>query len=384
MKRFTILRDLYFGDNASEYLAQVEAKKALIVYGSDRMEKDGTIEKIKEYLKKAGVECDVFSGVEHDPSVATVKQGVEKMMEFEPDLIIGIGGGSPIDAAKAMWVFYEHPEMTFEDITKPFELPKLRNKAKFIAIATTSGTATEVTCMSIITDEKTGIKYPVVDFNITPDVAILDTTLVEKLSKSIVANTGMDALTHAIEAYTSTMSNPITDAVAMKSIEMIFDNLVKSYNGDQDARKNMHIAQNLAGMAFSNAVLGIVHSMAHKSGKIFDIPHGMINAIYLPYATKFNSETSPLKYLDIAKRLEFNGSNKDEIIEKLIDAINDLKKNMNMPMSLSEAGVNEGFFKENLKSLASTSVQDPCTGTNPRKITDEEMEELYIAAYYGR
>lgn len=383
MNRFTIPRDLYYGDKACEYLEQVDAKRAFLIYGSERMEKDGTIAMIQGHLEKAGAVCQTFSGVEHDPSVATVKEGVEKMNAFNPDLIIGIGGGSPIDAAKAMWVFYEHPELSFEDIAKPFNLPELRNKAKFIAIATTSGTATEVTCMSIITDETTGIKYPVVDFNITPDVAILDTTLVEKLPKHIVANTGMDALTHAIEAYTSTVATPITDAVAMKSIEMVFKYLVDSYNGDMTARKEMHIAQNLAGMAFSNAVLGIVHSMAHKSGKIFEIPHGRINAIYLPHATRFNAKTAPEKYVDIARRLNLKGETDAELIDALCDAINGLKKNMEMPMTLKEAGVKEDFFNEHLHSLAETSVADPCTGTNPREISVEEMEKVYKAAFFG-
>lgn len=383
MNRFTIPRDLYFGDNAIEYLESVKAKKAFIVYGSNRMEKDGTINKLKNHLAKANIECTTFSGVEHDPSVATVKKGVKLMNEFEPDLIIGIGGGSPIDAAKAMWIFYEHPELSFEEAAKPFSLPDLRNKAHFIAIATTSGTATEVTSFSVITDEKTGIKYPIADYNVTPDVAILDTLLVESMPKTIVANTGMDALTHAIEAYVSTASNPITDALAMKSIEMIMQNLVKSFNGDMQARKNMHIAQNLAGMAFSNAILGIVHSMAHKSGKILNIAHGMANGIYLPHCIKFNAKTAPYKYADIAKRLNLSGSTDKELIDSLISVINKLKTDMNMPQSLKELGINEKDFNDRLQDLAKTSVEDPCTGTNPREISPDEMAKIYHAAFYN-
>lgn len=383
MTRFTIPRDLYFGDNAVEYLETVNAKKAIIVYGSERMEKDGTIDKLKNHLAKANVACTTFSGVEHDPSVATVKEGVKVMNEFQPDLIIGIGGGSPIDAAKAMWIFYEHPELTFEEASKPFSLPALRNKAHFIAIATTSGTATEVTSFSVITDETTGIKYPIADYNVTPDVAILDTVLVEKMPKNIVANTGMDALTHAIEAYVSTASHPITDALAMKAIEMIAENLVKSFEGDMQARKEMHIAQNLAGMAFSNAILGIAHSMAHKSGKIFDVPHGMANAIYLPHTIQFNAKTAPVKYADIAKRLGLAGNTEAELIDSLVAMINQLKTDMGMSQSLKEFGVPEDEFNNRLDDLAKTAVADPCTSTNPREISVEEMKKLYHASYYN-
>lgn len=383
MTRFTIPRDLYFGDNAAEYLASVDAKKAIIVYGSTRMEKDGTIDRLKSYLAKANVEVATFSGVEHDPSVATVKEGVKVMQEFGPDLIIGIGGGSPIDAAKAMWIFYEHPELTFEEAAKPFSLPQLRNKAKFVAIATTSGTATEVTSFSVITDEKTGIKYPIADYNITPDVAILDTRLVESMPQTIVANTGMDALTHAFEAYSSKVANHFTDALAMKSIEMIMEHLVASYNGDMHARKEMHIAQNLAGMAFSNAILGIVHSMSHKSGKIFDIAHGLANAIYLPHATKFNAAKAPAKYADIARRLGLAGNTDAELVDSLVAKLHELTKAMNMPQSLKEFGLDEEFFLEQLPALAETAVADPCTGTNPRETSVEEMAALFKAAYYN-
>ena len=383
MNRFTIPRDLYFGDGACAYLEEVDAKKAMIVYGSDRMEKDGTIDMIKGHLAKAGVEVSTFSGITHDPSVAQVKEGVAAMAEFQPDLIIGVGGGSPIDAAKAMWIFYEYPEFTFEEAAIPFNLPTLRTKTKFIAVATTSGTGTEVTSMSVITDEKTGIKYPIADFNITPDVAILDTTLVEKLPKGIVANTGMDALTHAIEAYVSNMANPFTDAVAIKAIEMINDNLVASYNGDMVARKNMHLAQDMAGMAFSNAILGIAHSMAHKFGKKFNIAHGMVNAIVLPRTVEFNAKTAPEKYVDIAKRLHLEGSTDAELIDSLVQWIDSLKTAMDMPLTFEAYGVDEARFTDELSELAHTAVGDPCTGTNPREINDEQMEGMFRASFYG-
>ena len=383
MNRFTIPRDLYFGENAIDYLKNVKGTKAMLVIGSERLIKDGTVPKIQSNLKEANIETSIFQGVENDPSVATVKKGVEMMNEFQPDLIIGIGGGSPIDAAKAMWIFYEYPEFTFEEAAKPFNLPELRQKANFIAIPTTSGTATEVTSFSVITDNETGVKYPIADYNITPDVAIVDTNLVQSMPKTLVANTGMDALTHAIEAYVSNARNPITDALAMKSIEMIYANLVDSFNGDEQARKDMHIAQNLAGMAFSNAILGIVHSMSHKTGKIFNIPHGLANAIYLSAAIQFNAKTAKDAYADIARRLGLEGNTEDELVESLVNVVKQFRKDMGMANSLKEFGLSEDVFNENLQSIAETAVADPCTGTNPRNISVEEMKELFKAVYYG-
>ncbi|HHD2585855.1 TPA: iron-containing alcohol dehydrogenase [Clostridium perfringens] len=383
MQRFTIPRDLYFGEDAVDHLKSVKGSKALIVIGSERLIKDGTVPKVQANLKEANIETRVFTGVENDPSVATVRKGVEMMNEFNPDLIIGIGGGSPIDAAKAMWIFYEYPEFTFEEAAKPFNLPELRQKAKFIAIPTTSGTATEVTSFSVITDNETGVKYPIADYNITPDVAIVDTNLVQTMPKNLVANTGMDALTHAFEAYVSTARNPITDALAMKSIEMIVANLYDSFEGKEQARKDMHIAQNLAGMAFSNAILGIVHSMAHKTGKIFDVPHGLANAIYLPAVVQFNAKTAMAAYADIASRLGLEGNNEEELVASLVNLVKDLRNKMGMANSLKEFGISEEMFRENLDAISETAVADPCTGTNPREISVEEMKKLFEAVYYG-
>jgi alcohol dehydrogenase class IV len=383
MNRFTIPRDVYFGENALDYLKTVKGSKAMLVIGSQRLVQDGTVPKIQELLKEANIETEVFAGIENDPSVATVMRGVEAMTAFNPDWIIGIGGGSPIDAAKASWIFYENPTFTFEEAAKPFNLPELRKKAKFIAIPTTSGTGSEVTAFSIITDEKTDIKYPVADYNITPDVAIIDTNLVQSMTPTLVANTGMDALTHAFEAYVSTARNAITDALAMKSIEMTVDYLVKSFNGDEQARKEMHIAQSMAGMAFSNAVLGIVHSMAHKTGKVFDVPHGRANAIYLPYVIQFNAKTAGAAYADIAKRLGLKGETTEELVQSLIQMVKDFRITMNMPATLKEFGVSEEKFKANLDKIAEGAVADACTGTNPRAISVEEMKRLFEATYYG-
>mgnify|MGYP000350816638 FL=1 len=285
MARFTLPRDLYFGENALEILKTIKGSKAVLCLGGGSMKRFGFVDKVVEYLKEAGIETKLIEGIEPDPSVETVMKGAKVMQEFEPDLIIAMGGGSPIDAAKAMWVFYEYPEITFDDIKDPFTIPPLRNKATFIAIPSTSGTATEVTAFSVITDYSTGIKYPLADFEITPDVAIVDPSLAETMPQTLTAHTGMDALTHAIEAYVAGLHSPFSDPLAIHAIEMIFDNLKASYEGDMQARGNMHIAQCLAGMAFSNALLGIVHSLAHKTGAGVNtghIPHGCAKAIYHP------------------------------------------------------------------------------------------------------
>jgi len=383
MQRFTIPRDVYFGENAIEHLKSIKGTKAMLVIGSERLIKDGTVPKIQALLSNSNIETSIFSGVENDPSVATVMSGAQAMREFNPDLVVGIGGGSPIDAAKAMWIFYEYPEFTFEEAAKPFNLPELRKKARFIAIPTTSGTGTEVTSFSVITNHETGVKYPIADYNITPDVAIVDTGLVQSMTPLLVANTGMDALTHAFEAYVSRVRNPITDSLAMKSIEMTVASLVESYKGDDQARKDMHIAQCLAGMSFSNAILGIVHSMAHKTGKIFDIPHGCANAIYLSYAIQFNAKAAGAEYADIAKRLGLKGTTTEELVAALVQLVKDFRTSMNMPHTLKEFGIAEDFFKSSLDEISENAVGDPCTGTNPRDISVEEMKQLFEAAYYG-
>jgi len=383
MQRFTIPRDIYFGENAIEHLKVLEGSKAFIVIGSTRMVDDGTIEKIQNNLKEANIESIVFSGVEADPSVETVHRGVKEMTKYQPDLIIGVGGGSPIDAAKAMWIFYENPDFTFEEATVPFSLPMLRKKARFVAITTTSGTGTEVTAFSIIADGKTDVKYPIADYNITPDIAIVDTNLVKGLTPTLVANTGMDAMAHSLEAYVSVVANPITDALAMKSIEMIVEHVFDSYKGNEESRSQLHIAQCMAGMAFSNAILGIIHSMSHKTGRIFSIPHGCANAIYLPYCIQYNAKKAGKLYADIAKRLSLKGNTEEELVDSLVKLICDMRVEMNMPASLKEFGVDENEFLKQLSFISEGAVNDPCTGTNPRTIDTKTMEKLFKAAYYG-
>ncbi len=383
MARFTLPRDIYHGKDSLEVLKSLEGKKAFIVIGGGSMKRFGFLDKVLSYLKEANMETKVFEGVEPDPSVETVMKGAKEMEEFNPDWIVSIGGGSPIDAAKAMWIFYEYPDFTFEKAIVPFGLPKLRRKAKFVAIPSTSGTATEVTAFSVITDYKAKIKYPLADFEITPDIAIVDPSLAETMPEKLVAHTGMDALTHAIEAYTASLRSNFTDPLALKAIEMVNMHLVNSYKGDMEARGEMHEAQCLAGMAFSNALLGIVHSMAHKVGAVFHIPHGCANAIFLPYVIKYNRKACENRYANIARHIGLKGESERELTDALIDLINKFNKELNIPSSMKEYGIDENEFKANLKFIAHNAVLDPCTGSNPREINDETMEKLYTCAYYG-
>ena len=397
--RFTLPRDIYHGENALEALKTFKGKKAFVCVGGGSMKRFGFLDRVVQYLQEAGMEVKLFEGIESDPSVDTVMKGAKEMQDFGPDWIVAIGGGSPIDAAKAMWIKYEYPDCTFEDMCKVFGIPTLRNKAKFCAISSTSGTATEVTAFSIITDYEKGIKYPIADFEITPDVAIVDPALAQTMPKKLVAHTGMDALTHAIEAYVSTANCDYTDPLALHAIEMIRDNLVDSYNEDKKARSEMHNAQCLAGMAFSNALLGIVHSMAHKTGAVFGdlgahIIHGAANAMYLPKVIAFNAkdETAKKRYAKIADVIGLSGSNDEEKVKALITYVRGLNDKLNIPHGIKNYGadsypteqgfVPENIFLERLHDIAVNAVGDACTGSNPRQPSVEEMEKLLKCCYY--
>ena len=386
MSRFTLPRDIYYGTGTLSQLKELEGRKAVMVLGGSSMKKFGFLGKALGYLEEAGIETRLFENVEPDPSVETVLRGAELMREFEPDLILSMGGGSPIDAAKAMWVFYEHPDTTFESLITPFSFPALRGKAKFIAIPSTSGTATEVTAFSVITDYSKGIKYPLADFNITPDIAIVDPELAETMPQELTANTGMDALTHAVEAYVSTMATPFTDPLALKAISMVTEYLPGSYSGDRHAREQMHYAQCLAGMAFSNALLGIVHSMAHKTGAAFageHIPHGCANAMYLPYVIRFNARECMERYADIAAACRLTGENEHELVEKLCCKVEEMNRNFGIPHCLRDVGIDENEFKAKLPQIAENAVADACTLSNPRKIDKEQMMRLLEYIYLG-
>ena len=397
--RFTLPRDIYHGENALEALKTFKGKKAFVCVGGGSMKRFGFLDRVVQYLQEAGMEVKLFEGIESDPSVDTVMKGAKEMQDFGPDWIVAIGGGSPIDAAKAMWIKYEYPDCTFEYMCKVFGIPTLRNKAKFCAISSTSGTATEVTAFSIITDYKKGIKYPIADFEITPDVAIVDPALAQTMPKKLVAHTGMDALTHAIEAYVSTANCDYTDPLALHAIEMIRDDLVDSYNEDKKARNEMHNAQCLAGMAFSNALLGIVHSMAHKTGAVFGdlgahIIHGAANAMYLPKVIAFNAkdETAKKRYAKIADVIGLSGHTDDEKVKALITYVRGLNDKLNIPHCIKNYGADsypteQGFvpeqvFLERLHDIAVNAVADACTGSNPRQPSVEEMEKLLKCCYY--
>jgi len=384
MSRFTLPRDIYFGEGSLETLKTLKGKKAIVVVGGGSMKRFGFLDKVCDYLKEAGLEVKLIEGVEPDPSVETVMSGAAVMREFQPDWIVAMGGGSPIDAAKAMWIFYEYPDFTFEQAVIPFGLPELRQKAKFLAIPSTSGTATEVTAFSVITDYKKKIKFPIADFNITPDIAIVDPELAQTMPAKLTAYTGMDALTHAIEAYVAGLRSAFSDPLAMEAITMVQKYLVESYNGDKEARTQMHYAQCLAGMAFSNALLGITHSMAHKTGAEFHIPHGCANAIYLPYVIQYNAESCADRYAEIAKRLGLAGKTEKELVESLANFVRGLNKVLSIPSTLKDYGITEKDFKDKVEYIAHNAVLDACTGANPRPIDDKTMEKLLTCIFYGK
>lgn len=399
MARFTLPRDICHGKGCLETLKTLEGKRAMICVGGGSMKRNGFLDRAVEYLKEAGMEVQLYEGIEPDPSVETVMKGADAMLKFQPDWIIAMGGGSPIDAAKAMWIKYEYPDVTFEDMCKVFGLPKLRKKAHFCAIPSTSGTATEVTAFSIITDYSKGIKYPIADFEITPDVAIVDPDLAETMPKKLVAHTGMDAMTHAIEAYVSTAHCDYSDPLALHAIKMIEHDLIDSYNGDMAKRDSMHNAQCLAGMAFSNALLGIVHSMAHKTGAAFadygsHIIHGAANAMYLPKVIAYNAKNPEAadRYAEISDFMSLGGNSKEEKIQLLITYLRGMNDKLNIPHSINHYGadsypaeqgfVPENVFLERLPEIAKNAIADACTGSNPRQPSQEEMEKLLKCCYY--
>ena len=397
MARFTLPRDVYFGQGTLEELKNLGGKRAIVVVGGGTMKRMGFLDRAVQYLKDGGMEVELFEGVEPDPSVETVMRGAEVMRKFQPDWIVAMGGGSPIDAAKAMWVFYEYPDTSFEAIITPFSFPKLRTKAHFCAIPSTSGTATEVTAFSVITDYHKGIKYPLADYNITPDIAIVDPELAETMPKKLTAHTGMDAMTHAIEAYVSTVANDYTDPLALHATDMIHDELVHSFAGEKHAREVMHNAQCLAGMAFSNALLGIVHSMAHKTGAAFSgghIIHGCPNAMYLPKVIRYNAkdERAAKRYAQIADHLGLGGSTVAEKVDLLIKELRHMNDELEIPQAIKYYGeggvradksiIDEKEFLEKLPEVAKNAIGDACTGSNPRIPTQEEMEKLLKACYY--
>ena len=387
------------------YLEKMEAERAFIV--TDKVMNDlGYVDTISEHLKRGGTQIEVFADVEPDPSFDTVMAGAERMREFNPDAIIALGGGSPMDAAKGMWLFYENPNVDFEglklrfmDIRKrSYKYPKLGKKAKLVAIPTTSGTGSEVTAFAVITDKKEGIKYPLADYELTPDVAIIDPELVMSVPPVVTADTGMDVLTHAIEAYVSVLASDYTDPLALRAIELVFKYLPKVYKEphDKEARAKMHNASCLAGMAFTNAFLGINHSIAHKLGAAFHISHGRANTVVLPHVIEYNADPNPTKfaafpkyeynqaqekYRQIAEMLELPASTPELGVKSLIDEIKKLMSTLGMPSTLNECGVDRADFESKLDDLADDAFEDQCTTANPRMPLVKELKEIIEKAY---
>ena len=410
MQWFKIPEKIYFEAGSISYLEKMpEITKAFIVT-DESMVKLGYVDKILYHLRKRTdyVHSEIFADVEPDPSFETIKRGVAAMNSFEPDVIIALGGGSAIDAAKGMWLFYEYPDadvegmkLKFMDIRKrTYKFPKLGVKSKMVAIPTTSGTGSEVTSFAVISDKEKNMKYPLADYELTPDVAIIDPDLVMTLPKSITADTGMDVLTHAIEAYVSNMASDYTDGLSEKAIELVFNNLKEAYeHGDnRHAREKMHNASCIAGMAFTNAFLGLNHSIAHKLGGEFHIPHGKANAIILPYVIKYNS-TKPtkfvsfpkyeyfiadIKYANLARKLGLKADTTEEGVNSLIKAVQELNEGINEPKSLQEAGIEEKEFLSKLDDLADKAFSDQCTSANPRVPLLPEIKQIMLDAYYGK
>ncbi len=409
MQWFKVPPKIYFEEGSLSYLEDMENINRVLIVTDNTMVKLGYTDKVIYHLNNRKNKCDfeIFSNINPDPDVETVWQGLERMREFNPDCIVALGGGSAIDAAKAMWLFFEYPQLDFQglklkfmDIRKRvYEYPK-SHKIKMVAVPTTSGTGSEVTSFAVITDKKENIKYPLADYFLTPDVAIIDPQFVRFLPKSATADTGMDVLTHAIEAYVSTMASDYTDALSAKAVKMVFENLKRAYdNGDNDleAREKMHNASCIAGMAFTNAFLGLNHSMAHKLGGEFHIPHGRANAILLPYVIKYNASLpskfsafpkyesfkADKKYAELAEIIGKSGSTAEESINNLIDAVTLLNKNLNIPTSLKELGISEEEFLSKVDALSEIAHEDQCTGTNPRYPLISEIKDIYLKCYYG-
>lgn len=408
MQWFKIPPKIYFEEDSIQYLEKMEDISRAFIVTDPMMVQLGNVDKILYYLRKREIYChsEIYSDVESDPSVECIMRGVEAMRMFNPDVIIAIGGGSAIDAAKGMWLFYEHPDTSFDglrqrflDIRKrAFKFPELGNKTKLVAIPTTSGTGSEVTSFSVITDKANGnIKYPLADYSLTPDVAIIDPQFTMSMPKSIVADTGLDVLTHAIEAYVSVMASDFTDGLALHAIYLVFTYLERSFNGEKKAREKMHNASAIAGMAFTNAFLGLNHSMAHKLGGEFHIPHGRANAILLPYVIGYNSQKptkfasfpkykeyiADVRYAKIAKYLGLPASTTAEGVASLIKAVEDLMKAVERPTCIKDCGVKEGEFMSKVEELSYRAFEDQCTTANPVYPMVSEIQELYIKAFKG-
>ncbi|WP_019005634.1 bifunctional acetaldehyde-CoA/alcohol dehydrogenase [Cohnella laeviribosi] len=410
MQWFKVPPKIYFERGATRYLEKMPDISRVLIVTDATMLKLGYAERVEYYLRKrkTPVNIEVFADVEPDPSTGTVEKGTALMRAFQPDCIIALGGGSPMDAAKAMWLFYEYPDTEFDALKQKFldirkrvyKYPRLGRKAKFVAIPTTSGTGSEVTSFAVITDRAKGhTKYPLADYELTPDVAIVDPEFVYTLPKTAVADTGMDVLTHAIEAYVSVMANDFTDGLALQAIRLVFGNLEKSFHtSDAIAREKIRNASTIAGMAFANAFLGINHSLAHKWGGEYHTAHGRTNAILLPHVIKYNAQkptkfasfpkygrfVADERYADIARMLGLPAKTTEEGVNSLVAAVRRLNRSLGIPEKFADLGISPEDFEAKVDELAERAFEDQCTTANPRMPLVAELAELYRNAYYGR
>ena len=410
MQWFKVPEKIYFEAGSIAYLEKMPDIERAFIVTDEGMVKLGYVDRILYHLRKRErhVHCEIFSDVESDPSFETVNKGLELMRNFKPDVIIALGGGSPIDAAKGMWLFYEHPDadpeglkLKFMDIRKrTYKFPKLGVKTKMVAIPTTSGTGSEVTSFAVLTDKVNNKKYPLADYELTPDVAIVDPDLVLSLPKNVTADTGMDVLTHALEAYVSNMASDYTDGLSEKAVELVFEYLPKAYTdgaNDKLAREKMHNASTIAGMSFTNAFLGVSHSLAHKIGAEFHMAHGRINAILLPYVIRYNA-TEPTKfvsfpkyeyfiadqkYAQMAKKIGLKADTVEEGVNSLIAKVKELNEFLGIPKSFKEAGIDEAEFLAKVDVLADRAFEDQCTTANPRVPLVTELKQILLDSYYG-
>lgn len=394
---------------ALEELKQVMNKKRVFIVTDTFLYENGYTKTITDKLDEMGIVHESFWNVEPDPTLACAKEGVKQINSFKPDCIIAVGGGSAMDAAKIMWVMYEHPELEFMDMAMRFmdirkrvyTFPKMGEKAYFIAVPTSAGTGSEVTPFAVITDEKTGLKYPLADYELLPKMAIVDANMMMNAPKGLTAASGVDAATHAIEAYASMMATEFTDGLAIESLKNIFEYLPSAYNNganDPIAREKMANAATMAGMAFANAFLGVCHSMAHKLGAYHHIPHGVANALLLDEVMRFNSQEVPTKmgtfpqydhphtlrrYAEIAESLGIEGKDDNEKLEKLIAKIDELKEKVGIKKTIKDYGISEKDFLDTLDEMSEKAFDDQCTGANPRYPLISEIKEMYLKAYYG-
>jgi acetaldehyde dehydrogenase/alcohol dehydrogenase len=407
MQWFKIPEKIFFEFGSTQYLEKMPDISRAFIVTDPAMVSLGYVDKVLYYLRKRQtyVHSEIFTEVEPDPSVETVLKGAKAMERFKPDVIIALGGGSAMDAAKGMWLFYEHPDLEFDslklkfmDIRKRvFKFPKMGSKSKMVAIPTTSGTGSEVTSFAVITDKVKNIKYPLADYELTPDVAILDPDFVMTVPQTITADTGLDVLTHAIEAYVSILASDYTDALAIKAIQLVFEYLPRAYRdgGDKLAREKMHNASCIAGMAFTNAFLGINHSLAHKLGGEFHISHGRANAILLPHVVDFNGKKpnkfvsfpkyetfiADKKYAEIAKVLGLPAATTEQGVKSLVEAIRALAKEVGIPATIGDCGVDKKEFAGKVDFLAERAFEDQCTTANPKMPLVRELAEIYKKAY---